>query len=460
MATLDVAILLAWLTLTLGAGIFAGLRSNASRFWVNDRSTGFWPLVMTIVATQVGAGAIIGIAAATAGSGTGFGLVSLASTFGGFVLVGLLAPKMKAFGDRCRAVTLPDLLLHRYGRPVQIVGAIVVVFSYVSLLAGQFQASSTLLKVITGISMESAVVFATVGVVCYSAFAGLRGDIVTDTLHFFAMVVVLLFLAWPLLYGFQGPSIFGAGMPAEVLSAIRFGGWPFLVLGLLFGAVVPLLAPEMWMRAFASRNVSDARRVFFAAAIACVPFYLFAISLGFATYAAKPDGATNEAKVVSTLFSVLPRGALGLGVACVMSVILSTANTLVVVVGATVLRDFMGSDLNDNRNLKLSRVISFLAGLVGAGLALWSGSLVQLLLNTFYALLTLGPAVVAAMFWSRASAVAAFWSILAGFVATIISLRPLGSQAFLPGFLVSTLLMIIISLVAKPPKTDGAREPI
>src|SRR5436190_588783 len=117
---IDYVVVMFWLTLTLGAGVIAGLRSTGARFWVNDRATNFWLLVTTIVVTQVGAGAIVGIAAATATTGTGFGLVSLASTVSGFLLVSILAPRMKQFGDRFKAVTLPDLFLQRFGRKVQI----------------------------------------------------------------------------------------------------------------------------------------------------------------------------------------------------------------------------------------------------------------------------------------------------------------------------------------------------
>src|SRR5438552_2613704 len=97
---IDIVIVIAWLTLTLGAGIVAGLRSTFEGYWASGRNAHWLPLVFSVVATQVGAGAIIGIASATWRAGTGFGVVSLCSTLIGFLLVGHYAPLLKRFGDR------------------------------------------------------------------------------------------------------------------------------------------------------------------------------------------------------------------------------------------------------------------------------------------------------------------------------------------------------------------------
>jgi SSS family solute:Na+ symporter len=445
MTSLDLAIVVVWLTLTLGAGLWAGIHSSSAMFWVNKRSTAVPLLVMTVVTTQVGAGAIIGIAAATKASGTGFGVVSLASTVFGFLAMAFFAPTVKRFGDKFRAVTLPDFFGRRYGRKVQVAAAIVVLFTYLSLLAAQFTASSALIALFTGLDVRVAVAFATVGVIGYSSFAGMRGDIVADALYFCAKVVVLLIIGIPALIRHHGSVVFGAGLPASTLSPLTFGGWPFLVLGLLFGAIIPLLAPEIWMRVFSSRSTAEARKVFLYSAIWVIPFYLFAMMLGFATYANHSVSGSNEAQVLKTLFDSLPHWILGVGVASVLTVIVSTANTLVIVVSGTILRDFLNYDLNAPKSLAPSRWFSLLGGFAGAALALWSGSLVQLLLNTFYGLLVLAAPLVGGVVWRKASASGAFWSIASGFIVTLVCLSVMPTQAFLPGLVVSILVFIIVS---------------
>lgn len=441
----DYIIILIWLTLTLGVGMWAGLRTSAAGFWVNRRATALLLLITTVVATQVGAGAIVGIAAATQKSGTGFGLVSLMSTCSGFLALAYFAPQIKKFGDKFQAITLPEIFGRRYGRRVQIAAAIVILFTYLSLLAAQFQASSTLLALFTGVKIQWAIVFATAGVIIYSSFAGIRGDIYSDAIHFVAMVGLLLFAGIPSLISKYGEAVFGSGLPADIISPVTFGGWPFLILGLLFGAIIPLLAPELWMKIFASRSSGEARKVFVWASLLVVPFYVFAIMLGFAAHASQPADQSAESTVLKTFFDAMPSSLVGMAIASVLSVILSTANTLVLVVSATVLRDLLGNDPNNEANLKLSRGLSFVAGVVGAGMAFWTGNLVQLLLNTFYGLLALAAALVGGVFWKRATASGAFWSIVSGFTVTLAALPWMPTQAFIPGLLVSIIVFVAVS---------------
>jgi SSS family solute:Na+ symporter len=449
MTTLDYAVVFLWLLATLGAGIWAGLRASAGAYWVNNRSTSATSLVLTVVATQVGAGAIIGLAAATQSSGTGYAVVSLASTVFGFLAMAYFAPRVKKFGDKFQAITLPEIFGRRYGRRVQVAAAVVILFTYVSLLAAQFQASSTLVTVFGGLEMKWAVGVATLGVIFYSAFAGLRGDIVTDAMHFFAMLFVLLLVALPALVLKYDGAALGFGLPPQIQSPVTFGGWTFLVMGLLFGAIIPLLAPELWMKVFASKTAQESRRVFVVASLLVIPFYLFAVVLGFATVTSHTTGKTPEDAVLRTLLGILPVGLTGFAVASVLSVILSTANTLVVVITATVLRDFFGIDSSSDVNLKKARGLSVVAGLLGAALAFFTGDLVQLLLNTFYGLLALAAPLVGAVFWRRATATGAMWSIALGFGTTLVGLFFIPKQAFLPGLLTSVLAFVLVSKFSK-----------
>lgn len=281
MSTIDILIIFVWLAVVFSVGIIAGLKSNAEGFWINRRQTSTLPLIFTIVATQVGAGTIVGITSSTFSNGTGFGLVAIISTVTGFVAVAYIAPWLKRFGDRHKAVTLPEILLVRYGRKAQIAASLVILFAYLSLLAGQYTAISRLLEIWTGWDFQIALLFAVGGLIVYTAFAGLRGDIATDTLHFWIMTIVLFAFLAPFI-ALNNPVLTLINkVPAEILSPITFAGYPYLIVGSLFGIVIPLVSMELWMRVYASTNAKQARHVFFYSAAAVIPFYLFGIFLGF-----------------------------------------------------------------------------------------------------------------------------------------------------------------------------------
>src|SRR5262249_26955691 len=146
-----------WLTWTLGVGIFAGLRGGFESYWAGDRSASLLRLTVSVTASQVGAGALIGIASATSQRGTGFGLVSLFSTVVGFLLVAYYAPLLRRFGDEYGAFTLAQIFQVRYGRSTQVAAAIVILICYLAILSAQFLATSGLLALSSGMDMRLAI---------------------------------------------------------------------------------------------------------------------------------------------------------------------------------------------------------------------------------------------------------------------------------------------------------------
>jgi len=424
--------------MTIGTSVWAGYRASAGSFWMNYRATPLWMLAISCAATQVGAGAIIGLASATAQSGTGFALVSLLSTVGGFLLMGMIGPRLKAFGDSVQAATIGDFLGARLGRGAQFAGGLVVAFTYTFLIAAQFEAFRDIFGIVTG-NPFWAFHIAAAFVIVYTAWLGMRGDIVSDVIEFAVKLVVLIGLGFYFLSSKFGAGILGTGVSHEVLSPLKFGGWTFLVLGFLFGASVPLLQPEIWFRVYASRNMKDARLVFFWAALLVLPFYLFAISLGFCTSLSGTAVKSTDQQVVQTLLSSMPRFGAMICFAGISAVILSCVNSLILAVSFAIHRDVLGRSISEGEGLKSVRLLTVLAGVGGVIMADVSRDIVHLLLNCFYGLLVLSPSLLGAAFRTKTSPLAAPVSIILGYITTLAALALMPGQAFLPGLIVSAL---------------------
>ena len=185
-----------------------------------------------------------------------------------------------------------------------------------------------------------------------------------------------------------------------------------------------------------------------------VPFYLIAIYLGLLGHAKYPELANGDMLVYVEMAELLPHGLLGLGVAAVLSVVLSSANTLILVVGAAVLRDILGKKAGVDQSLLPSRLVNAASGVIAATLALVVPSIVQLLLNAFYMLLVLGPALIGVFHWKRANRSAATWSIAVGALCTTATLLVAPGIAFLPGVLFSAITFVIISYLRPHATTE------
>lgn len=447
-STLDLIIVIAYLVAILGIGMAAGRKMNVEKFFVNERRTGTALLVFTVVATQVGAGALVGVASSTYANGSGFGLVAVASTLFGFLFVAYLAPRIKRFGDRFKAFTLSEFFRVRYGRSAQIASAFVILFTYLSFLAAQFVATGSLLSLWGGWAFQGALVFAAAGMIVYCAFAGLRGDIVTDAVHFWVMVVVLFLVLLPKVVAHTSASLL-AQLPKELWSPITFGGYQFLIAGLVFGAVLAVVSMEMWIRVYAASGPKQARRTFVWSAFLVVPFYLAAMYFGYAARASLPALANPDMAIFELIFAYMPVGLLGLCTAAVLAVLISTANTMVLVVSATLKRDLLPSGKSPKQELRRGQIATFVVGAVGLGIALLSPHVVQLTLNAFYMLAVLFPALVGGFVWRRATKLAATLSIAAGAVFTLAFLPFMPTQAFIPGAIASVVSFVLVTLLTK-----------
>ncbi len=457
MSQVDTIVVIFWLAIVFAVGIIAGLKEDLEGFWINKRKTSTWPLILTIVATQVGAGTMVGIASSTFSSGTGFGLVAIASTVSGFIAVGYIAPWLKRFGDRHKAITLPEILLVRYGRRTQLAASLVVLFTYLSLLAGQYIALSALLGIWTGWDIEVALLFAVGGLIFYTAFAGLRGDIATDRLHFWMMVIVLFCVLLPAIISNIPLAASLQKVPAQIWSPVTFGGYAYVVVGILLGAIIPLVSMELWMRVYASTSSSQARRVFFGSALLVIPFYLLGIFLGLIAYTIYPTMDNSDFVLFKLMIDYLPNGVLGLGIGAILAVVLSSANTMILVIGATIFRDLFRRDTSSG-SMVFSRLVTAGAGIVGALYAAAVPDIVQLILNAFFVIAVISPALLGIVIWKNATERAATWSIVLGALTTIIFLFIIPRQAFLPGLGISILAFVLISVFTKHSKTESLEK--
>lgn len=450
MTQIDILIVIFWSLATLCIGIRAGIKSDFDGFWTNKRRTKTSLLVFTIVATQIGGGTILGIASSTYAAGTGFGLVAIISTLTGFLAIAWLAPRIKRFGNKTNAFTMSEIIGVRYGRIAQIAAGIVILLAYFSMLGGQLLATGILVQVWSGFSFELAVVLAGAGVIAYSAFAGLKGDIATDILHFWVMAIVLFVLLLPIILIKEPVGEILQGLTSKEWSPIRFGGYTYLIAGIIFGVIIPIVSMELWMRIFAAEDEHKARKAYIYSALLILPFYALPLLIGLISTRTTPNITNPDSLLVDTLFRYLPHGLLGLGVASLFAVLISTANTMIVVLGATFYRDVLGKTVTGGvKELRYSRLITLFIGIIGVCFSMAIPNIVQLVLNAFFIIAILFPSLLCVAIWKRATNLGAILSIILGALCTIVLIPKMPTQAFLPGLVISILALIIGSLLTK-----------
>jgi solute:Na+ symporter, SSS family len=456
MQPIDLAIVVVYILAMFFFAAYIGLRSTSEDFLVLSRRAGPVLIVFSIVSTWVGVGVFVGTASAAYDSGLSFGLTGAVGAAVAVLAAGAFAPRIKRFGDAFQAHTLGDFFRIRYSPGTGRLAALVVVLVYLTFTAVQFTGLSTLLQVWGGFDLRVAMALTAVTTIIYTAFAGIKSDFYTDVVHFCVMVVVFFGIVLPIVLQRSDRLAVFHSLPQGHLDPFNFGGVAYFFGGILIGLGIVFVSMELWQRIYAATSPATARWSLVGSAFVVIPFYIFATVVGMYARVAYPDLPDRDLALFVFIKDHLRPGILGFGVAALIALFISSVNTMIMVVSATVTKDFLRPQTtnNDPKTLMVARVVTLVAGTVGLMLSYVVADIVTLSIVALFMLLVMLPSALGGFFWPRSTATAAFWSILVGLVGTGVALPVMPESAFVPGFLASLIVFVVVSFRTRHGSTE------
>ena len=186
----------AYLLVSIGIGLFAARRvNNTADYAVAGRNLPLYIVVATTFATWFGSELVLGVSAVFVEEGLG-GVVE--DPFGaGFclILVGLFfAYKLY----KKNLITIGDYYRLRYGRTVELLCSIIIIFSYLGWVAAQVAALGLVFNLLTGgaMSVTAGMVLGTLIVLIYTLFGGMWSVALTDLVQMVVICAGLIVIAW------------------------------------------------------------------------------------------------------------------------------------------------------------------------------------------------------------------------------------------------------------------------
>ncbi|MCJ7602281.1 MAG: sodium:solute symporter family protein [Desulfobulbaceae bacterium] len=453
MNNIDLTIVSVYLIGLFCWAIYIGLRETVDDFLILSRRAPFTLVLFSMISTWVGSGTTIATAASGYDKGISLGLTAAVGGLIGVIAAAWFAPNLKRFGDKFSAHTLGDFFLIRYSSKSRIAASLLILLVYLLLTGAQFVGLATLLSVWAGVGFKAAVWFAAISTVIYTAFAGIKSDFYTDIVHFIVMFIVLFFILLPITLQEIGGARSLLQLPKSYFDPFAYGGKSFFIAGLIFGAGSVFVTMELWQRIYASASEKVARWSLAWAIVGIILFYVISAFFGMSAKILLPDLPNRDQALFALMNTYLPTGMLGLGIAGFMAVFISTLNSTLMVASATITKDFYKGifrpDSNSRELLVAGRVITFVCGMLGLAIAMALPDLIALSVNGLFMLLVLLPAVIGGFFSKRVTAKAALLSIISGVLTIVIFMSIDASIAFVPGFLVSLIIMIVVSFFSK-----------
>lgn len=453
MALIDLIIIAVYLLALFVWAIVLSRGETADGFFVFSRRAPFMLVLFSIVSTWVGIGTTVATAASGYRTGISLGATAVCGSIIGAFAAAWFAPLLKRFGDRFSAYTIGDFFRLRYSDRVGLLSSIAVLTVYFLLTAAQFMGLSALLGIWTGFGAELLVVFAAVSTVVYTAFAGIKSDFYTDFIHFLVMVVVLFFILLPVVIRAGGGMSALQNLPLGHLDLFAYGGIPFFIAGIIFGAGSVFVTMELWQRIYAASSERAAQYALGISVGMIALFYAVSAIFGLFARLLLPALGEPDQALFMLMKTYLPTGLLGLGVAAFMAIFVSTINSTIMVAASTITSDFYKRIWNpaadDRTMLSVGRKMTAIAGALSLCIALLLPDLVSLSVNALFVLLILLPGIVGGFFWNRANEKAAFHSILSGLLVTAFFLAINPDVAFIPGFIASLAVFFLFSRFAR-----------
>ena len=157
---------------------------------------------MTTVATYSSVSSFVGGPGQAWDIGFGWIYMSVVQVTALFLVLGILGKKMAIVSRKINAVTVIDVIRHRYqSDALANLSAVIIVLFFSATMVAQFVGGAKLFEAVTGYSYVVGLVVFGLVVVIYTAVGGFRGVAVTDALCAIAMLLGMFILLVGILKG-------------------------------------------------------------------------------------------------------------------------------------------------------------------------------------------------------------------------------------------------------------------
>ncbi|HEX6923458.1 MAG TPA: sodium/pantothenate symporter, partial [Bacillales bacterium] len=397
----------------------------------------------------------------------GFAWVLLAMTqlVTGYFTLSILGKKFAIMARKIKAITLIDFLKERYNSKwVVILSAISIVIFLFSSMAAQWVGGARLIESITGLPYTTGLFIFALTLLVYVIVGGFRADTITDTVQGIVMVIgTLLILVATIVAGGGVPNIvsdlvaenpnlispFGAQHSLSPLYVSSF--WVLVGVG-----VVGL--PQVSVRAMSYRNSKSMHRAMIIGTIVVGVIMLGMHLTGVFARAVLPGIEVGDKVMPLIAMEVLPNWLAGIVLAAPLAAIMSTVDSLLLVVSSSIVKDIYINYVQPNTSeKKLKRISVTVTATVGILVILMAinppSLLIWLNLFAFGGLESafIWP-IVMGLYWKKGNTYGALTSIVVGVLSYILFSTfplPIDVHMVVPSVFLSLVGYVVGSLLTQ-----------
>ena len=455
---LDILIIFAYLLGMLWIGFYFAKRIKTSGdFFVAGRTLGPVVLMATVCASIIGGSALIG----RGGYAYNGGMVAIAIALPymiGMFIFSFFTGHIADIGRTHNITSIPELLEFRFSKTAKLLAGAMIAYSMAATVGSQISATATVFSVIGGnfgITYITGAVIASLIFIIYTASSGLFGVVYTDLIQFF-ILIIFVYILLPILSVNEvgGLATLIAQTPPE---KFQLNLTPDTIALIFTNLVMTIAGAEFWQRAFAAKDRKSALKGQFGGTLVYACTIFITLFLGLSAAILFPnlvaEYGTADYAIPVLVASILPSGLTGLTFAGLLSVMMSSADTCILVATQASINDIwrtLKPNMTDKQELRLSRVATVLIALFALVVALFYTNAYDALMFawTFYAA-AMGLPCLAALYWKKATNPGILSGMLSGLVSSIVWKmlgEPFNVGSTIVGVLCCGVALVMVSL--------------
>lgn len=351
--------------------------SFLDEYYLGNRSLGGFVLAMTMTATYGSASSFLGGPGQAYAQGFGWVLLSMTQVATGYFVLMVLGKKFAIVTRKYKAVTIVDFLKQRYqSKGVVILASLSIIIFLFSAMAAQWIGGARLIESLTGLSYVSALFVFAISVLVYVVVGGFRAVALTDAVQGTIMFVGTLILLIATIIAGGGVEKIVKDLMAENPNLITpYGAEGNLTatyvssFWILVGVGVVAL-PQIAVRAMSYKSSRSMHRAIIIGTIVVGFIMLNMHLIGVFARPILPGISSDDLDKVMPLLTleILPPWFAGIVLAAPMAAIMSTVDSLLLLVSSTVVKDlylnYVEPQAKKEKVRKLSLGITALIGVI------------------------------------------------------------------------------------------------
>ncbi|RAP36900.1 sodium:proline symporter [Candidatus Marinamargulisbacteria bacterium SCGC AAA071-K20] len=470
---------------------------NISDYYAGGKTMGFWGVAFSSRATGESAWLLLGLTGLAATIGVKAFWAVVGEIIGVTICWLFMAKPFKRLTDKYDSLTIPDYLSSRFsssGSMIRIISVVVLVVFFTIYISAQIDATGSAFETFFNLNYYTGAILGFVVVMAYISFGGFLAVVWSDI--FQGSMMFLTLLALPIIGILSLPSLGISSGLFSTLSTINtgllsvwgVGGFTlinfFEVLGLASIGIGFLGAPQVFVRFIAVKNTSEISKGTIVAIIFTIVTDSAAVLIGLIGRALFTEPGQDVVSILGNggqnvypilVETLLPAVIVGIYIAAILAAIMSTVDSLIVVVSSAITRDFYQIFLNPNAtqkqlskmSYKVTIIISLLALAISIGVSILSPT------RTVFWFIVFGwsgvacsfcPMMILSLSWKRYNAKGAMASMITGFLSVpffkfvavmlpVVGIYFTAVSEMLPSFIVSFCFGVVVTLQSSSKKT-------